>query len=146
MTLTLLLGGARSGKSTRAVEVASQYDVVSFIATAEALDDDMAQRIARHRGERPKSWRTIEVARDVDEIEQQLEPAGQAIVLDCLTLWVSNLLLAGLDEAAILTEAERLLIVVERKPAHWIVVSNEVGLGVPWRHSSIPITAVVVSR
>lgn len=130
----LLLGGARSGKSAAAERLAHAGRRVLFIATAEALDEDMTRRIAAHRDRRPGAW---------DTLEEPLDPAGRAepilsgydtVVLDCLTLWVSNLLLRHEDESAaedlILDAASRLLDLIERSTATWIVISNEVGLGV----------------
>ena len=99
----LLLGGARSGKSAFAVELGRRAEAdgtpVVFVATATALDDDMSARIDRHRDERP-GWPTIE---EPVELAAALAatPPGHLVIVDCLTLWVSNLMLAGLDEAAI---------------------------------------------
>lgn len=153
-SLTLLLGGVRSGKSARAVELAHAYarDVqnarVLFVATAQAFDADMASRIAAHRRERPEGWSTLEVPMDVPaEIARTLgdaERAGSAfhvVVIDCITLWTSNLLLAMPENAdaerAIADHVDALLAVcrgdsrsTRAHHPHWIVVSNEVGLGV----------------
>ena len=132
--LVLLLGGARSGKSAAAERLAQAGRRVLFIATAEALDEDMRRRIAAHRERRPSGW---------DTLEEPLDPAGRAgpivsrydtVVLDCLTLWVSNLLLRHEDdpgaEELILDAAGGLLDLIERSTATWILISNEVGLGV----------------
>ena len=132
--LILLLGGARAGKSTAAERLARAGGRVLFIATAQALDEDMARRIAAHRERRPAAW---------DTLEEPLDPVGAAgpvlsrydtVILDCLTLWVSNLLLRRPDssgaEQAIIDAAGDLLALIERSRATWIVVSNEVGLGV----------------
>ena len=119
--LVLLLGGARSGKSAAAERLAQAGRRVLFIATAEALDEDMRRRIAAHRERRPSGW---------DTLEEPLRP----VVLDCLTLWVSNLLLRHEDdpgaEELILDAAGGLLDLIERATATWILISNEVGLGV----------------
>lgn len=132
--LILILGGARSGKSALAERLASQRERVLFVATAEALDADMERRIIAHRSQRPSAWRTLEEPLDlVSAIPTALE-GHEICLLDCFTLWVSNLLLKMEDnpnvEREILVEVERLLEVYERSPATWIVVSNEVGLGV----------------
>lgn len=132
--LILLLGGARSGKSSAAQRLAQTGGRVLFIATAQALDTDMARRIAAHRAGRPAAW---------DTLEEPFDPAAAAaphlgrydtVVLDCLTMWVSNLLLRHEDSAAaepaLLDAAGRLLALIKGSPAAWIVVSNEVGLGV----------------
>src|SRR5262245_18865514 len=136
--LFLGLGGARSGKSAYAQRLAQKLggDHVLFVATAEALDEDMAQRIARHRQERPAAWRTLETPRQVGHAIA-LHVHGSAVVLvDCLTLLVSNTLLhcgASPDptaaEAAIQEEVAALLQTLHASAATAIVVSNEVGLG-----------------
>ena len=136
--LIFIVGGARSGKSSYAQQLATTMGgtQVVFVATAEAWDADMAQRIARHRQERPAAWRTLEVPR---QVAQALEPqVGEAlvVVVDCLTLLVSNILLALPDPSdapaastAVQTEVAALLQVCQQSPATCIVVSNEVGLG-----------------
>jgi adenosylcobinamide kinase / adenosylcobinamide-phosphate guanylyltransferase len=133
--LILILGGARSGKSSHAQRMALDLggpDVL-FVATAEAYDDEMRVRIAAHQAERPVGWRTIEAPRRVAE---QIAPAAASVVLvDCLTLLASNALLsAGEDatpqqaEAAVLDEVDGLLAACRASDATWIMVSNEVGL------------------
>lgn len=127
--LTLILGGARSGKSAFAVELGRQHGSgVTMIATATALDADMAERIARHRAERP-GWDTIEEPRDLAGALQRVS-AGQLALVDCLTLWVSNLMLYELDEPTILDRAAAAAAVAARRSAPTVVISNEVGLGV----------------
>jgi adenosyl cobinamide kinase/adenosyl cobinamide phosphate guanylyltransferase len=128
MPSTLLLGGARSGKSALAVDIGARATAaghaVVFIATATALDDDMTERIARHRTERPP-WPTIEEPHDMAAALRSVPPATLAIV-DCLTLWVANLMLRGDDDGAIEAQAAEAAAL-----AAWTVtVSNEVGLGV----------------
>ncbi len=125
--LTLLLGGARSGKSTTAQRLAESGGRVLFVATAEAGDEDMRERIARHREERPAAWATLEEPRDLARVITDYAGEYDTLVLDCLTLWVSNLMLAGVD---VLEATEALLGAFEAGRASWIVVSNEVGLGV----------------
>lgn len=124
MTLTFLLGGARSGKSALAVELASQWDgPVTVVATAQAGDAEMADRIERHREERPTGWTTVEEPVDlVSALE--VVPAGAAVVVDCVSLWVANVLdqdVEALNERAVAAAQQR---------ARAIVVSNEVGLGI----------------
>ena len=132
--LILILGGARSGKSALAERLASQRERVLFVATAEALDMDMERRIAAHRSQRPSAWRTLEEPLDLSSAVQEAMDGYEVCLLDCLTLWVSNLLLKMEDdpnvEREILAEVERLLEVYEESSATWIVVSNEVGLGI----------------
>ncbi len=143
LPLTLLLGGVRSGKSARAVAMADALagadGRVLFAATAEAFDDDMARRIAAHRAERPPHWHAVEAPLDLaGAVSGALAAADApyaAVVVDCLTLWTSNLLLSLADpreaEALAAERAGELLAVVPAaRGARWIVVSNEVGLGV----------------
>ena len=132
MTLVLLLGGARSGKSQLAVRLASERGgAVVFLATGEAGDAEMAERIARHRAERPREWQTVEEPLRVGEA-LAAAPADATVVLDCLSLWVANLL--GTRSAAeIEQEAHEAAAVAAARPT--IAVSNEVGLGV------VPATA-----
>jgi adenosylcobyric acid synthase len=117
------LGGARSGKSRLAQRLAGPF--ATLIATAEARDEEMAERIAHHRRERPPTWETLEEPLDL------VGALGRArhgvVVVDCLTLWVANLLEAGLDP---LEEAERFLQAVEGSNKRVIAVSNEVGMGI----------------
>jgi adenosylcobinamide kinase/adenosylcobinamide-phosphate guanylyltransferase len=136
--LVLVLGGARSGKSAYAQRLAQELggERVLFVATAEAGDAEMAQRIARHRQARPAAWRTVEAPQRVGEtIHACLGNAG-VVLIDCLSLLVSNVMLPlGLTpdlvaaEAAVRQEVEALLQGWQASPATWIVVSNEVGLG-----------------
>jgi adenosylcobinamide kinase/adenosylcobinamide-phosphate guanylyltransferase len=138
--LTLILGGARSGKSTYAQNMAMECEgKVTYIATAEALDDEMAARIENHKKERPQDWETREIPRELAATLQKNPVEADIVLLDCLTLLVSNLLLnhasdeEPLDEKSIhakgLAEIEALLGIIQKSPADWIIVSNEVGLG-----------------
>jgi len=126
----LIVGGARSGKSRFAVERLSADARIVFIATAEARDEDMVKRIARHRAERPARWSTVEEPFDLAARLQALEGAYDGILVDCLTLWVSNLLLRGDLDDAILAQAETLAGLIGRRRSSVTVVSNEVGEGV----------------
>jgi adenosylcobinamide kinase/adenosylcobinamide-phosphate guanylyltransferase len=142
--LTLILGGARSGKSDLAQRLAAATgrDVL-FIATMQPLDDETRRRVDAHRAARPPSWTTVEATDDlVAALDAHARP-GASIVIDCLTLWVSNLLLAAVgetedlpaDRGAAVVDAitERAAVSVERIVAHdgdVIAVTNEVGLGV----------------
>ncbi len=133
-TLTLVLGGVRAGKSNYAQELASDAGRVLFVATAEAGDPEMAARIASHRRTRPVDWDTLEEPVDLAAALPPLLNRYDTVVLDCLTLWVSNLLLEDAGAAPtrgdILSETRSLLDVYDDGDASWIVVSNEVGLGV----------------
>ena len=127
MSLTVLLGGARAGKSALALELAKeQRGPVVYVATAEALDDEMAVRIARHRSERPAEWRTVEEPVALRSVLASVEPEA-CVVVDCLTLWVANLLARGDD---VLPEAEAVAELAAGRSEATIVVSNEVGLGI----------------
>ena len=132
--LTLILGGARAGKSTYAQRLAGSSERVLFVATAEAGDRDMAARIEAHRESRPAEWDTLEEPLDLVGALATVADGHDTVLLDCLTLWVSNLLLQGEETesagADIPWETRRLLGAYERGTASWIVVSNEVGLGV----------------
>jgi adenosyl cobinamide kinase/adenosyl cobinamide phosphate guanylyltransferase len=130
MPYTFLIGGARSGKSSLAVRLASAVGgQVVVVATAEARDDDMAERIRAHRASRPEGWRTMEASIElIDAVDGVGEDA--CVVLDCLTLWVSNALEAGAPEDAIDGEARTLASILAGRDAPSVVVSNEVGLGI----------------
>ncbi len=132
--LTLVLGGIRAGKSSHAQELSQAGSRVLYVATAEAGDEEMAARIQSHREERPADWVTLEEPLNVVGALEPLAEDFDTVLLDCLTLWVSNLLLQNPDDretpAQIQLEARRLIELYERSDASWIVVSNEVGLGV----------------
>ena len=132
--LTLLIGGARSGKSALAERLAAKSERVLFVATAQALDEDMKRRIANHRSGRPDSWHTLEEPVDLEGSMRSRLQNYDVVLLDCLTLWVSNMLLQNEDkedvEQAILTAAKELMALYESSECSWIIVSNEVGLGI----------------
>ncbi|MFL5806866.1 MAG: bifunctional adenosylcobinamide kinase/adenosylcobinamide-phosphate guanylyltransferase [Roseiflexaceae bacterium] len=128
--LSLVLGGARSGKSRFAQQLAeSRGGDVLFVATAAPGDNDMAARIARHRAERPAHWRTIEAQHGLAPALASAPPTS-TVVLDCATLWVSNLLLADASWEAAAAELDALLEWYRAHSVELIVVSNEVGLGI----------------
>ena len=130
MSLSLLTGGARSGKSSLAVRrAAGTGDPVVFVATGQARDDEMADRIARHREERPAGWTTVEAPLELVPALAGL-PARHAVVVDCLSLWVANLMERGDDEEAVLTQARRLAAWAVDYRGTVVVVTNEVGLGI----------------
>lgn len=129
MTSTLVLGGARSGKSAfaqKAAETAAGQGRPVLIATGQAFDDEMAQRIARHQADRGESWTTLEAPMALAEAIAAL-PAGAVAVVDCLTLWLSNLML---DDRDVEAAADALVDAVVTCPARLWLVSNEVGLGI----------------
>lgn len=123
-----VLGGARSGKSRYAQGRAEAFDGHHvFIATADAWDDEMRERIARHRSDRDARWRTVEAPRDLAGAIAALDRPDSVVLVDCLTLWTSNLMLAEQDvgeAATALCEA------IARFQGHLILVANEVGLGI----------------
>ncbi len=135
--ITLILGGARSGKSSHVLKLASESQKsVTFIATAQASDDEMSARIQKHKAERPAAWRTLElpllVAPNVSQI------TSDVVILDCVTLWVTNLMMQFIkddlvDEVPFMqaaqTETEALVAAIRKTEQEWLIVSNEVGLG-----------------
>ena len=126
MSVTLLLGGARSGKSRRALKLAeAAAPTRKFIATAEALDDEMASRIAKHQADRGQGWTTCEAPIDLIEALQRNVKPGQVVLVDCLTLWLSNLVHHDRN----VDDEIRQLIDALALPGELILVSNEVGLG-----------------
>jgi len=125
-----IVGGARSGKSRFAIERFSPDDRVVFVATAEARDDEMAKRIARHRAERPSRWSTLEEPIELVSRLRDLDEGYDVVIVDCLTLWVSNLLLRGERDDAILERADALAGLIRNRRSSITVVSNEVGEGV----------------
>jgi adenosylcobinamide kinase/adenosylcobinamide-phosphate guanylyltransferase len=130
VSLTFLLGGARSGKSALAVELAcAAGGAVTVIATAEAGDEEMAQRIRVHREERPEEWHTVE---EPIALEAALAEAavGSVVVVDCLSLWVANVLEQGATDPEVEARSRTAAAVAQAREPATIVVSNEVGLGV----------------
>jgi adenosylcobinamide kinase/adenosylcobinamide-phosphate guanylyltransferase len=123
--ISLILGGARSGKSARALTLAARPPHL-FLATAEALDAEMAARIARHRGERGASWAVREEPLELAAAIRAEAAPGRTILVDCLTLWLSNLMHRERDPEA---ETERLLDALAAAPGRAVLVSNEVGMG-----------------
>jgi adenosyl cobinamide kinase/adenosyl cobinamide phosphate guanylyltransferase len=130
MPLTLLLGGARSGKSALAARLAGRWaGPVTMVVTGQARDAEMAERIRRHRARRPAHWATVE---EPLELEGALAraPADGFVVLDCLTLWVSNLMEQGLADADVERRARAAAAAAAARAAPTVTVSNEVGAGI----------------
>jgi adenosylcobinamide kinase/adenosylcobinamide-phosphate guanylyltransferase len=130
MTLTLLLGGARSGKSALAERLAARWDgPVTVVVTAQARDAEMAERIRRHLARRPAGWQTVEEPLDLEAALARV-PAEAQVLLDCLTLWVSNLLERGLTDEQVGRLARSAAAAAAAREAPTVVVSNEVGSGI----------------
>ncbi len=151
MGLTLITGGARSGKSTFAEKLAKEYALkagkdgqeadVLYIATAIPYDDEMKDRIRKHQEQRPAHWRTVEAYQGLDQVAMDAKEC--VILLDCITVMVTNLLFAGgLDEdkpdrlqvekieAGIVSEIDKMLkVIAQNKDCEVILVTNELGLG-----------------
>lgn len=128
MTGLLVLGGARSGKSRYAQQrVEAIEGRLAYIATAQALDAEMDERIARHQQDRGERWQTIEAPLELGEAIGHADLSHDAIMVDCLTLWLTNLLLAERDIAAATTTLLQTLAACQRPV---VLVSNEVGLGI----------------
>ncbi|MBT2747958.1 MULTISPECIES: bifunctional adenosylcobinamide kinase/adenosylcobinamide-phosphate guanylyltransferase [unclassified Lysobacter] len=126
---SLIIGGARSGKSALAERLASSFDEVVYIATAQALDGEMSERIAHHRARRPVHWACIEEPFALAETLRAQAAPGRCLLVDCLTLWLSNLLGAA-DEGVWERERYALLSALPGLDGTVLLVSNEVGLGV----------------
>jgi adenosylcobinamide kinase/adenosylcobinamide-phosphate guanylyltransferase len=127
----LILGGARSGKSHRALALGQQSrGRTAFLATAQSLDDGMRARIARHRAERPRSWITVEEPFDIVAACRRLAGRHDVAIVDCLTLWVSNRMSRGDRDETILDGADELAKLMSERLLSLIMVSNEVGSGV----------------
>jgi adenosylcobinamide kinase/adenosylcobinamide-phosphate guanylyltransferase len=128
--IVLVGGGVRSGKSAFALTRAEQLGQKRvFVATAEALDDEMRARVTDHREERGDRYRTLEAPRELEALLRSLEDVD-VVVIDCLTLWLTNLLLDGLDRHALQLRVEGLAEELLRRRFSAIVVTNEVGLGI----------------
>ncbi|MBS0512554.1 MAG: bifunctional adenosylcobinamide kinase/adenosylcobinamide-phosphate guanylyltransferase [Proteobacteria bacterium] len=139
MKLELILGGARSGKSRLAERRAADSGLpVTVIATAEAGDEEMAERIRRHQADRPATWKTVEAPRALAATLRRESTPGRCVIVDCLTLWLANLM-AGAEALPPAASADALprfrqqrddlLATLPTLPGHVILVANEVGLG-----------------
>ena len=126
--LTLVLGGVRSGKSRHAERLVLESGLEPvYVATAQALDPEMARRIAAHRARRGPQWRTIEEPLELPGALRRECDATRAVLVDCLTLWLTNLMVA---ERPVRAETERLVAALPGLPGALVLVSNEVGQGV----------------
>jgi adenosylcobinamide kinase/adenosylcobinamide-phosphate guanylyltransferase len=129
--LIFITGGARSGKSDFALKLAQRFaGRKAYLATARALDEEMAERIQKHKRNRPQDWQTLEEPLRVAKVLREKADHFSVILLDCLTLWISNSMMAKWSEKKILREADRLFEVSQGMKGTVIIVSNEVGLGI----------------
>src|SRR5215216_2099585 len=135
--ITLILGGARSGKSSYAQRLAEEAgNSVTFVATAQALDDEMAARIQKHQAERPSGWQTLEIPFDIASCVHPIK--SKVVILDCITLLITNLLMQYVKDdlvdetpflAAVHKEMDELINALQEEQQNWLIVSNELGLG-----------------
>jgi adenosylcobinamide kinase/adenosylcobinamide-phosphate guanylyltransferase len=129
--LLVVTGGTRSGKSRYAVERASAWGSrVLYVATCQPADDERRERVRRHQTERPSSWTTFEPGSDVLPVVQEQGPSADGIVLDCLTLYVSGLLMSGSGEEEVMRQVEVLCSALRQVGGPAAIVTNEVGWGV----------------
>ncbi|MCW8156682.1 bifunctional adenosylcobinamide kinase/adenosylcobinamide-phosphate guanylyltransferase [Stutzerimonas stutzeri] len=128
--LELILGGARSGKSRFAERLAAESGLaVSYIATSQPLDGEMVERIAHHRERRPAHWTLVEEPLQLARVLREQAAANRCLLVDCLTLWLTNLLMLD-DPARLAEERDALLECLDGLPGRILLVSNETGLGV----------------
>ncbi len=135
--LILITGGCRSGKSQFALDYANRhFRKKLYVATCEALDEEMAKRIEDHKKKRGLDWRTVEEPINIAEAIMQHGNDTEVILLDCITLWLSNLLMRQKSDHAIMEEVSRLTDTAKKGQPSLIFVSNEVGMGIvpvdPW--------------
>jgi len=130
--IIFVIGGCRSGKSTFALKTAEKVPAEQkiFIATCVPQDDEMKLRIARHQKERSQTWVTVEAPLSLPQTIEQNNRRGDVILVDCLTLWVSNLLMESGDEKKIEAAISRLIEALEKATCPIVLVSNEVGAGI----------------
>ena len=136
-SITLITGGARSGKSSHALRLAEETGKsVTFLATAQALDEEMSTRIQKHRSERPAHWETLEIPFDIASCVRQIQ--SDVVILDCITLLITNLMMQYVKEdlveekpfmVAVQKEINELAGALREQKRDWFIVSNEVGLG-----------------
>ena len=130
--IVFVIGGCRSGKSAYALQAAEKIpgDRKVFIATCEPQDEEMAKRVAKHRKERSQDWTTVEEPLHLPEATEENSPKADVLLVDCLTLWMSNLLLKTGNEKQIEESITRFLAALEKAPNPIVLVSNEVGTGI----------------
>ncbi len=130
--IVFVIGGCRSGKSSYALQTAEQMpgDRKTYIATCVPQDEEMAKRVAKHQKERSRKWTTVEEPLHLPETIEAISPQADVLLVDCLTLWMSNLLLKTGDEEQIEESMSRFIDALEKAPNPIVLVSNEVGTGI----------------
>lgn len=126
----LILGGARSGKSRQALLLAKPFSRKTMVATLEPKDEEMKARIKKHQRERGRGWKVIEEPIDLAGAVERALKSSDCVVVDCLTLWLSNLILAGKSDSEIEAELKKLCKILSKPKATVVLVSNEVGQGI----------------
>ncbi len=131
MTVSLVLGGARSGKSAYAEKLAKESgQTVVYVATAKIRDDAIAERVSLHQQSRPVEWLTVESPLDLAAVLEQHAIAGTTVLVDCLTMWITNLLCEEEAKTKLTAELEALFLAFDKITGDVIFVSNEVGMGI----------------
>jgi adenosylcobinamide kinase/adenosylcobinamide-phosphate guanylyltransferase len=148
LSCILIIGGARAGKSRFAQKLAAESGGrVLFVATAEAKDEDMQRRIEEHKRNRPSGWETLEVPVEVSKAVREHLGEFPVVVIDCITMLVSNIMLQARDEVSaeddVLTEIDVLVRTIAAVPSRFILVSNEVGLGIVRIMNLAGVTGIV---
>jgi adenosylcobinamide kinase/adenosylcobinamide-phosphate guanylyltransferase len=129
--MIFITGGCRSGKSRYALDYTNQhFSKKLYLATCEALDEEMAQRIEHHKKMRGPEWQTIEEPIEIVEKIRQYGDKVEVILLDCITLWLSNLLIKWNDDLRVMEEVNQLIDTIKQSQTFFIMVSNEVGMGI----------------
>ncbi len=127
----LITGGCRSGKSRYALDYANRhFSSKLFLATCEVLDDEMARRVENHRKMRGPEWRTAEEPLEIVERIRQYGERVEVMLIDCVTLWLSNLLIKGETDSKVMDEVDRFVEILGQNRTSFIIVSNEVGMGI----------------
>ncbi len=126
-----ITGGCRSGKSRFALDYANRhFSKKLYLATSEVLDEEMARRVENHKKMRGPEWQTVEEPLEVIEKVRQHGDEAEVILLDCMTLWLSNLLLKWDDDSKVTSEVDRLIDTLKKSQTSFLIVSNEVGMGI----------------
>ncbi len=128
--IVLVIGGCRSGKSRFAVDYARGYKSKFFVATCEALDEEMKKRVKKHQEDRGPGWTTVEAPLELPDAIARCGAEADVILVDCLTLWISNMILKGKTEEDVMSRTDELLKSIQEIDSAVILVSNEVGTGI----------------